>query len=210
MHKVPIKQDTAMANTYLITNMHNSIEEREKEQGQRPQNVFLGLPRDAKCAVLKHTAARFEVTCRTRVGPEEISIPNWWRWPYEIPVLVRYEFRLLPRRACGPEMIARFTLCLDPEIKQSEDWHKNSRLMTPADHAILDRQGAWLAHEFAPFSQLRFDEPSPLSKLFCFQRRGDQQEDTEVAPWWSRFDDDVLKQVRQKMDTVFGLLLSRF
>jgi hypothetical protein len=73
MHEVPIKQDTAMAHAYLITNMHNSIEELEKEQGQRPQNVFLGLPRDAKCAVLKHTAARFEVTCRTRVGPEAWS-----------------------------------------------------------------------------------------------------------------------------------------
>ena len=224
MHQVPIKQDTAMAKAYLIRKTPDSIEELEKEQGQRSK-VFLGLPRDAMCAVLQHTAARFEVTCRTRVAPEEISLPHWWRWPREMPVLVRYEFRLLPRRACGTEMIAKFTLCLDPEIRQSQDWDERSQILSAAECAILDRQGAWLDHEFAPFWQLRFEEShhlgaevtesstnkqQHLSKRFCFLRRGEQPEDTEVAPRWSIFDDDVLEQVREKMGTVFGLRLLRF
>jgi hypothetical protein len=195
-----------MAHAYLIHNTPLSIEEQRQQQ----RKVFLRLPRDTMCEVLKHTAASFVVTRRTREEPENISLPHWISWPNYIPVLVRYEFRLLPRRECGPEMIARFTLCLDPKIKQSPDWHKNSRLMTPADHAILDRQGAWLAHEFAPFSELRFDEPHTLSKLFCFLRRGEKPGDTEVAPRWSRFDDDVLKQVRRKMETEFRLPLLAF
>ena len=127
-----------------------------------------------------------------------------------MPVIVRYEFRLLPRRASGPEMIARFTLRLDPAIRQSPDWRNMSRLMRAEHHAILDRAGAWKAAEFEPFSELRFDGFDDSDKLFCFLRTGQQPQHTEVAPRWSRFDDSVLTQVREKMETVFRLPLTRW
>ena len=191
-------------------NKEEGREEREEEQRERLPRRFDELPRDAQWLVLKHTGARFVVTRRTQEEPAQISLPSSILWPYYVPVIVRYEFRLLPRRASGPEMIARFTLCLDPAIRQSPDWRNMSRLMRAEHHAILDRPVAWLAAEFAPFSQLKFDEPHHLGKLFCFLRRGVQPQDTEVAPRWSRFDDDVLMQVREKMETVFGLPLVRF
>ncbi len=110
-------------------------------------------------------------------------------------------------------MIAKFTLYLDPPpipLRQSPE----CRLMSAADHAILDRPGGWLAHEFAPFSQLRFDGFDDSDKLFCFLRRGEhgsqEPQHTEVAPRWSRFDNSVLTQVREKMETVFRLPLMRF
>jgi hypothetical protein len=60
------------------------------------------------------------------------------------------------------------------------------------------------------------------TKLFCFLRRSgavtaatqplleEQPLTVEVAPRWSRFDDAVLMQVREKMETVFRLPLTRF
>jgi hypothetical protein len=79
--------------------------------------------------------------------------------------------------------------------------------MRAEDYAILDSPDGWLDREFEPFSQLKFLD---LGKLFCFLRRGVQPQDTQVAPTWSRFDDDVLMQVREKMETVFLLPLVRF
>jgi hypothetical protein len=196
--------------------------EKNEEESEAPQRErlprrfdelprrFDELPRDAQWLVLKHTGARFVVTRRTQEEPAQISLPDSILWPYYVPVIVRYEFRLLPLRASGPEMIARFTLRLDPAIRESPDWRNMSRLMRAEHHAILDRAGAWLAREFEPFSELRFDEPHHLGKLFCFLRRGVPPQDTEVAPRWSRFDDDVLTQVREKMETVFRLPLLRF
>jgi hypothetical protein len=182
-------------------------EQREKEQRDRLPRRFDELPRDAQWLVLKHTGARFVVTRRTQEEPAQILLPNSIFWPYFVPVIVRYEFRLLPRRASGPEMIARFTLSLDPAaIRQSPEW----RYMSAEDHAIFDRPVGYMAREFEPFSELRFDEPHHLGKLFCFLRRGQEPQHTEVAPRWSRFDDDVLTQVREKMETVFRLPLLRF
>ena len=183
---------------------------REEEQRQRLPRRFDELPRDEQWLVLKHTGARFVVTRRTEEEPAQISLPDSILWPYYVPVIVCYEFRLLPRRASGPEMIARFTLCLDPAIRQSPDWRNLSRLMRAEHHAILDRPGAWLAAEFEPFSELRFDGLDGSDQLFCFLRRGVPPQDTEVAPRWSRFDDSVLTQVREKMETVFRLPLLRF
>jgi hypothetical protein len=180
---------------------------REEEQRERLPRRFDELPRDAQWLVLKHTGARFVVTRRTQEEPLQIGLPNSMFWPYFVPVIVRYEFRLLPRRASGPEMTARFTLSLDPAaIRQSPEW----RYMSAEDHAIFDRPGGYIAREFEPFSELRFDEPHHLGKLFCFLRRGQEPQHTEVAPRWSSFDDDVLTQVREKMETVFRLPLLRF
>jgi hypothetical protein len=167
--------------------------QREEKQRERLPRRFDELPRDAQWLVLKHTGARFVVTRHTQEEPLQIGLPNSMFWPYFVPVIVRYEFRLLPRRASGPEMTARFTLSLDPAaIRQSPEWH---------------RPGCYMTREFQPFSELRFDEPHHLGKLFCFLRRG--QEHIEVASRWSRFDDDVLMQVREKMETVFRLPLLR-
>jgi hypothetical protein len=180
-------------------------EEHGEKQRERLPRRFDELPRDAQWLVLKHTGARFVVTRHTQEEPLQIGLPNSMFWPYFVPVIVRYEFRLLPRRASGPEMTARFTLSLDPAaIRQSPEW----RYMSAEDHAIFDRPGGWLAAEFEPFSQLEFDGFDDSDKLFCFLRRG--QEHIEVAPRWSRFDDSVLTQVREKMETVFRLPLLRF
>jgi hypothetical protein len=199
----------------IMTEMEGHGGEKNEEESEAPQRErlprrFDELPRDAQWLVLKHTGARFVVTRHTQEEPEQISLPDSILWPYYVPVIVRYEFRLLPRRASGPEMIARFTLCLDPAIRQSPDWRNLSRLMRAEHHAILDRPGAWLAREFAPFSELRFDGFDDSDKLFCFLRRGQEPQHTEVAPRWSRFDDSVLMQVREKMETVFRLPLVRF
>jgi hypothetical protein len=180
-------------------------EQREKEQRERLPRRFDELPRDAQWLVLKHTGARFVVTRRTQEEPYQLGLPYDIFWPYFVPVIVRYEFRLLPRRASGPEMIARFTLSLDPAaIRTSPEW----RYMSAEDHAVFDRPGCYMAREFEPFSQLEFDGFDDSDKLFCFLRTGPQ--DFEVAPRWSRFDDSVLTQVREKMETVFRLPLLRF
>jgi hypothetical protein len=177
---------------------------REEEQRERLPRRFDELPRDAQWLVLKHTGARFVVTRRFQEDPLQINLPFDMYWPYWVPVIVRYEFRLLPRRASGPEMIARFTLSLDPAIRQLREW----RNMSDQHKAIFDRPGGYTAREFEPFSQLEFDGFDDSDKLFCLLRRG--QEHIEVAPRWSRFDDDVLTQVREKMETVFSLPLLRF
>jgi hypothetical protein len=181
----------------------NKGEHGEKQRERLPRR-FDELPRDAQWLVLKHTGARFVVTHRFQEDPLQINLPFDMFWPYWVPVIVRYEFRLLPRRASGPEMIARFTLSLDPAIRQLREW----RNMSAQHKAIFDRPGGYIAREFQPFSQLEFDGFDDSDKLFCFLRRG--QEHIEVAPRWSRFDDDVLTQVREKMETVFRLPLLRF
>jgi hypothetical protein len=180
--------------------------QREEKQRDRLPRRFDELPRDAQWLVLKHTGARFVVTRRTQEEPYQLGLPYDIFWPYFVPVIVLYEFRLLPRRASGPEMIARFTLSLDPAaIRQLPEW----RYMSAQHKAIFDSPGGYMACEFEPFSELRFDEPHHLGKLFCFLRRGQEPQHTEVAPRWSSFDDDVLTQVREKMETVFRLPLLR-
>jgi hypothetical protein len=183
---------------------HREEKHREKEQRERLPRRFDELPRDAQWLVLKHTGARFVVTRRFQEDPLLINLPFDMFWPYDVPVIVRYEFRLLPRRASGPEMIARFTLSLDPAIRQLREW----RNMSAQHKAIFDRPGCYMAREFEPFSQLEFDGLDGSAQIFCFLRRG--QEHIEVAPRWSRFDDSVLTQVREKMETVFRLPLVRF
>ena len=96
---------------------HNEQEKEEEECKQLPRH-FDEMPRDAQWLVLKRTGARIVVTHRYREQPAQILLPHDVFWPYIVPVIVRYEFRLLPRRASGPEMIARFTLSLDPAIRQ--------------------------------------------------------------------------------------------
>jgi hypothetical protein len=185
-----------------------TVEQHEQHEEQREQlpRRFDEMPRDAQWLVLKHTGARFVVTHRFQEDPLQINLPFDMFWPYFVPVIVGYEFRLLPRRASGPEMIARFTLSLDPAIRQLPEW----RNMSAQHKAIFDRPGGYMAREFEPFSQLKFDEPHHLGKRFCFLRRGQQPQQTEVAPRWSRFDDSVLTQVREKMETVFRLPLTRW
>ncbi len=160
------------------------------------------LPRDMQLLVLKHTAASFVLEHRSREQPAFIMLPNDLYWPYYVPVIVRYEFSLLPRTGSDPEMTARFILSLDStEMKKLQAW----RYISDAHKAIFDRPGAYMAREFEPFSQLRFNSFNS-DKLFCFLRTG---QNTEVAPSWSRFDDSVLTEVRGKMQTEFGLPLEQ-
>jgi hypothetical protein len=180
---------------------HEQNEPHNEEQCEQLLRRFDELPRDAQWLVLKHTGARFVVTHRFQEDPLQINLPFDMFWPYFVPVIVRYEFRLLPRRASGPEMIARFTLSLDPAIRQLPEW----RHMNAQHQAIFDRPGGYMAREFEPFSQLRFNSFNS-DKLFCFLRTG---QNTEVAPPWSRFDDSVLTEVRGKMQTEFGLPLEQ-
>jgi hypothetical protein len=196
---------------------HEQNEPHNEEQCEQLLRRFDELPRDAQWLVLKHTGARFVVTHRFQEDPLQINLPFDMFWPYFVPVIVRYEFRLLPRRASGPEMIARFTLSLDPAIRQLPEW----RHMNAQHQAIFDRPGGYMAREFEPFSQLRYDEPNHLGKRFCFLRRGGhgsghgsghrsgQPQHIEVSSLWSRFDDSVLTEVREKMETVFRLPMTR-
>ena len=187
---------------------HN--EEQREQREQLPQH-FNDMPRNAQWLVLKHTGARFVVTHRYEEEPIQISLPYDMFWPHYVLVIVRYEFRLLPRRASGPEMIARFRLSLDPAIRQLPEWRNIS-----AQHkAIFDRPGGYMAAEFEPFSQLKFKELRPSDntyKLFCFLRRSGQPLETqpletEFAPPWSKFDDQLLMEVLEKMQKVFLLPL---
>ena len=197
-------------NPYTLQHMENEENtenepHNEEKREQLPQH-FNDMPRNEQWLVLQRTDARFVVTHRSREEPAQIMLPNSMFWPYFVPVIVRYEFRVLPRRASGPEMIARFTLSLDPAIRQLPEWRNIS-----AQHkAIFNRPGGYIAREFEPFSQLRFDGFDDSDKLFCFLRRGQEPQHTEVAPRWTRFDDSVLTQVREKMETVFRLPLVRF
>ena len=166
-----------------------------------PPQHFNDLPRHVQWLVLQRTAARFVVTHRSRQEPIYLNLPYDMFWPHYVPIIVRYEFRLLPRRASGPKMIARFRLSLDPAIRQLPEW----RNISPAHKAIFNRSGGYMAREFEPFSELRFNSFNS-DKLFCFLRTG---QNTEVAPPWSRFDDSVLTEVRGKMQTEFGLPLEQ-
>ena len=184
----------------------NEAQNEEDRCEQLPRR-FDELPRDAQWLVLQRTGARFVLTHRSREEPIHLNLPYDMFWPHYVPVIVRYEFILLPRRASGPEMIARFRLSLDPAIRQLPEW----RNISAENKAILNRPGGYIAREFAPFSQLEFDGfdgRHDSDKVFCFLRTGPR--DFEVAPRWSRFDDSVLTQVREKMETVFRLPLVRF
>ena len=166
-----------------------------------PPQHFNDLPRDIQLLVLKHTAASFVVEHRSREQPAFLMLPNDF-WPYYVPVIVRYEFSLLPRSNGDPEITARFTLSLDStEMKKLQEW----RNIRDASKAKFDQEGAYMALEVEPFSQLRFNR-FYSDKLFCFLRTG---QNTQVAPPWSRFDDSVLTQVRGKMHTEFGLPLEQ-
>jgi len=172
---------------------------------------FEDMDRDMQWKVLKHTGARFEVEHKSKVEPAQILLPNDIYWPYYVPVIVRYEFRLLPRRASGPEMIAKFTLFLDQAIREKPEW---GYMVKNAQHkAIFDRPGAYIAHEFEPFSQLSFYGHDDSYKLFCFVRirgehRSQESQHTEVALPWTRFDNSVLTQVREQMQDKFHLPLT--
>ena len=202
----------------MASNPYTVRSERDEqyEQHEQPQNEedrceqlpqhFNDMPSHVQWLVLKHTGARFVVTHRFQEDPLQINLPFDMFWPYFVPVIVRYEFRLLPRRASGPEMIARFTLSLDPAIRQLPEW----RHMSAQHRAIFDRPGGYMDREFEPFSQLKFDGFDDSDKLFCFLRRGQEPQHTEVASRWSRFDDSVLTEVREKMETVFRLPLTRW
>jgi len=169
---------------------------------------FEDMPRDLQWQVLKRTCVWFEVIHHSKVEPAQILLPNDIYWPYYVPVIVRYEFTLLPRRASGPEMIAKFSLWLDPAIRQLENW----KFMNAQHKAIFDCRGAYVAWEFEPFSQLSFYGPDDSYKLFCFVRGGghgsQEPQHTEVAAPWTRFDISVLTEVREQMQTVFRLPLT--
>jgi hypothetical protein len=179
----------------------------EEEKCQQLPHRFDDLPRDAQWLAIKRTAARFVVTRRSQEKPAQLLLPYTFFWPYYVPVIVHYEFRLLPRRARGPEMIARFTLNLDPAIQQLREW----RYMSTEHQALFLKERAWLARDFEPFSQLRVQEiharddtNKSNNKLFCFLRTSGQRQ-REVAPPWSKFDDLLLKEVRDKMEKMFKL-----
>jgi hypothetical protein len=195
-------------------------EDREKEQRERLPRRFDEMPRDAQWLVLKHTGARFVVTGRSRAEQAQLLLPYTFFWPYYVPVIVHYEFRLLPLRASGPEMIARFTLHLDPAIQQLPEW----RFMSTAHQALFLDGRAWLAREFEPFSELRVQElhaRDDTNQLFCFlfcflctsRHRLDASAASsvasvrEIALPWSKFDEQVLMEVRDRMQTVFRLQL---
>jgi hypothetical protein len=193
-----------MASTAHPYTVRSERDEPEEKREQLPQH-FNDMNHDAQWLVLKHTGASFVVTHSSREEQAQIMLPMGW--PHFVPVIVRYEFRLLPRRASGPEMTARFTLYLDSTaIRQSPEW----RYMSDQHQAIFDRPGGYMAREFEPFSQLKFDGFDDSDKLFCFLRRGQEPQHTEIAPRWSRFDNSVLTEVREKMETVFSLPLTRW
>ena len=195
-------------NRYTVQSKQHNEQENEKELPRH----FDDMPRELQMEVLKHTGASFVVTHRSREEPAELLLPHDAYWPYSVPVIVRYEFRLLPRVKSCPEMTAMFTLYLDPTaIRQSPEW----RYMSAEHRAIFDRPGGYMLKEFEPFSQLKFEELRPSDntyKLFCFLRRSGhpletQPLETQFAPPWSKFDDQVLMEVREKMETVFRLPL---
>ena len=196
---------------YMENEENTENEPQNEEKREQLPRRFDEMPRDAQWLVLKHTGARFVMTHRSQQEPYQLLLPSDVFWPYFVPVIVRYEFTLLPRRASGPEMIARFTLYLSQAIRQSPQW----RNMSAQHKAIFDRPGGYMAAEFEPFSQLKFKELRPSDntyKLFCFLRRSGQPLETqpletEFAPPWSKFDDQVLMEVLEKMQKVFRLPL---
>ena len=197
---------------YHVKNEENTENEpQNEEKREQLPRLFDEMPRDAQWLVLKHTGARFVMTHRSREEPIYLGLPYDLFWPCFVPVIVRYEFRLLPRRASGPEMTARFCLSLDPAIMQLPEW----RNMSAEHRAIFDSEGGYCAREFAPFSELKFKELRPSDntyKLFCFLRRSGQPLETqpletEFAPPWSKFDDQLLMEVLEKMQKVFRLPL---
>ena len=188
-------------------NEQSNQQPNEKEECQQLPRRFDEMPRDAQWLVLKHTAARFVVTRRSQEEPAQLLLPYTFFWPYYVPVIVHYEFRLLPLRARGPEMIARFTLNLDPAIQQLREW----RYMSTEHQALFLEGRIWLSRKFEPFSKLTVQEQHggeapnmSNNKLFCFVRKSGQQQ-REVAPPWSKFDDLLLEEVRDKMENVFKL-----
>jgi hypothetical protein len=83
--------------------------------------------------------------------------------------------------------------------------------MSTEHQALFLKERAWLARDFEPFSQLtvqeihaRDDANKSNNKLFCFLRTSGQRQ-REVAPPWSKFDDLLLKEVRDKMEKMFKL-----
>ena len=188
-------------NPYTVQSDRAKEEAHEEEECQQLPRRFDNMPRELQWLVLKRTGARFVVTHRARVEPVQVMLPRTFFWPYYVPVIVHYEFRLLPRRASGPEMIARFTLNLDAACQQLPEW----RYLNSSHQALFLSRVAWLQRKFEPFSQLKFTNCAgdETHKLFCFLRTSTQ----EVAPPWSKFDEQMLIEVRDKMQTVFGLSL---
>jgi hypothetical protein len=188
-------------NPYTVQSHRENEEAHEEEECQQLPGLFDNMPREVQLLVLKRTGARFVVTHRARIDPVQLLLPHTFFWPHAVPVIVHYELRLLPRRASGPEMIARFTLNLDAACQQLPEW----RYMHTTHQALFLNGVAWLAKEFEPFSQLKYTNCAgdETHKLFCFLSTGRQ----EVAPPWSKFDDQMLIEVREKMQTVFGLSL---
>jgi len=192
---------------------------------QNPQNVYLvrtgarlrtgglrfeDLSRDVQSLVLKHTHAEFEITHHTEV-PQHLlghirlggggAANAWMRRLPNVPVVLRYQFKLQRRLADGPRMIARFSRCLDPALQQTALW----QTCPPALQARLEH-AARKVLEIEPFSELQYDGHGPGAEhwIFCFVPTTG---DPAYAPRaWTRFrrDSAVLDEVREKMRDVFG------
>jgi hypothetical protein len=85
---------------------------RNEQEDQKPPSHFDELPRDVQMEVLRRTAASFVVTFNYVEDSVVLRRYEVWNRFAFVTMIARYEFRLVRRRASGPEMLARFTRAL--------------------------------------------------------------------------------------------------
>ena len=158
---------------------------------------------------LRHTAASFVVTDNYI---EQSAVLRRYReqalqrFSEFVSVIVCYEFKLERRRVSGPVMHARFTRAMDPAFKLGPEWGH----MSAADQAELENSVRREA-VFEDFTELRYDDQKVDERgypylLFSFLRPSG----VEDAPNWSKFRPSVLKDVREKLEMVFGYTIKTF
>jgi hypothetical protein len=176
------------------------------QEEQKPRGGLDMLPRHLQIEVLRQTAASFVVffnyversAVLLRYRQQALE-----RFSDLVPINACFEFKLEPRCASVPVMNARFTRAMDPAFKLEPEWGR----ISAAEQAQIENSFRCEA-VFKAFTELRYDDQKLDEKgnpylLFSFLRPSG----VEDAPKWSNFPPRVLREVREKLETVFGLKL---
>jgi len=189
--------------------MVNFGTDKQKPPGTEKEKLsprgFEVLPPELQTKVSRLTAARFTVSYKYGERSEVLKrrqMQPWYGFSYLVPVVACFEFRLERRRAPGPVMHARFTRAMDPEYKETEEWHFITR--TEQDEIENSIRNEVV---FEPFTEIRYDdqredEHGPYM-IFSFVRSSG----VEDAPKWCKFPPKVLVEVQKKLNEVFHVRL---
>lgn len=169
-------------------------------------DAFHEMPEHLMRFLRKHTAASFVVQWHTNYYQGWIGDTNFG----DVPVIIRYEFKLQRRRESFPEIIARITRVLDPAFKQMELYRN-----LPANLQFeLENRHAKREYVTQSFSALRvkrypaFENSGNVCYRFYFVRiHADGTESFEISKAWCSCSPAIVEEVRKKLESEFRMQL---